>query len=197
MVRQGRASQGRARQGRMKARLGTAWQGPARRGTARQGEGKEQSNITEKFMTTDAKHHPLDIQALNKGDYITPTECEDITGLSRNDTQYQFRMQAIREWVYRESKRNGLPLSCGIVNGGLKIHTDAEAAEYHRQMQYEAIAKVRRSARRMVETVNRSKLTDGQAQSYDREVALAAMRCQSLRNVGKLPADEKQKEIAG
>ncbi len=147
-------------------------------------------------MSEQGKPHPFDVRSLQKGSFITVEELEDVTGLKKHQPEYVWALQTLREWIYRESKRNGYPLSCGIEGDQIHIHTDSEAAEYHRRLHYEAIGRMKRSSRRMVETVTRSGLTEAEQRQYDREVALAALRCQRIRQVGQLPAAE-QKQITG
>lgn len=155
------------------------------------GEGMNMT-ATHPFDHSKANTHPIDVSTLDKGMFITPEECEDHCGKKRGSREYQFALQSLREYIYRESMRDGRPLSCGIKGDGVMIHTDSEAAEYHRAMNDQAVSALRRSSRRLAGTVDRSQLSAGEQSNYDRAVAVAAMRCQMIRKAGRLVAKEQK-----
>jgi len=144
-------------------------------------------------MSLDEKY-PVNVAELKKGDFLSPETCEMLTGKKRDNPRYQFAMQSIREFIYRESEKQGRPLSCGIDGDGLRIHTDAEASEYHRRLHYMALRGMRRSMKRMVSCVDRAQLTSFEVAEHDRETALAALRVQAVREACRIER-RKHKEL--
>jgi len=146
------------------------------------------------FDASKPNRHPIDVSTLDKGMWITPEECEDHSGKHRGTQEYAFALQSLREYIYRESARNGRPLSCGIRGDGVLIHTESEAALYHKALNDQAVAAVRRSGRRLQATVDRSQLTDAEKASYDRSLLVAVVRSQQVRKVGNIIAAKEREQ---
>ena len=146
------------------------------------------------FNADKPNRHPIDVSTLDKGMWITPEECEDHSGKRRGTQEYAFALQSLREYIYRESARNGRPLSCGIKGDGVLVHTDSEAALYHKALNNQAVAAVYRSGRRLAATVDRTQLTDAEKVSYDRSVLVASLRSHQVRRVGNIIAAKEREQ---
>lgn len=121
-----------------------------------------------------------DVKTLQKGTFL------DTTGLFANNIEMVRYVQAL----YKESERAGLDLSFAIEDGRIRVHTDREAAFYHKAAQEKAVRKIYREHRRLLR-VNRNALEDEDKRSYDRFVARSAIYQQSVRSAGRMKIEVK------
>lgn len=81
---------------------------------------------------SEAKRHPFDVEALNKGDTISAAEIEAAYGISREDKRYGLRLQQAKSFIERQAfVHRGELWTIHSVKDQLHICTDAEALEYN------------------------------------------------------------------
>ena len=93
--------------------------------------------------------YPLDIKALEKGDYIPPEMCEERTKCKdRNHKNYSLELEAFKERIDLELMRLGRNWTLRCRKDGIAILIDAEASE-HNEASFDALKRgllLRRSA---------------------------------------------------
>lgn len=77
-----------------------------------------------------AEIHPFDVNALGKGDWITPDQCERVLSISREHKDYDLKLLALAQVLerhWREVRDEQITLRCE--DGGIRILTDDGAIE--------------------------------------------------------------------
>lgn len=124
-------------------------------------------------MTT--TRYPMDVNDLNKGDYISLEDCELILNKKRDDDpdKYRLALLGLKDLIVRELTRSGRVLTVNIHHDGIRICTDSEAAEYNR-------SRFALSVRSMTEAtirnqhVDDAELTEEQRAAHRQELAKMA-----------------------
>ena len=73
----------------------------------------------------------IDVQHLQKGDYLSPIEIEEITGEMEGTREYQFALMQLRQEIEHGLRCLGRPATIKTEGSGLRVLTDAEAAVYN------------------------------------------------------------------
>jgi hypothetical protein len=98
-------------------------------------------------MLTEAKPYPFDVHALSKGDYITPAECERVSGVKRDDMKrYPLRLLGLKEALERQWYRErGETITTAVDHDGIRICTDDDAVVTNEQRAQQAKGALRRA----------------------------------------------------
>jgi hypothetical protein len=139
--------------------------------------------------------HPIDYDALQKGDYITPDVCEAILKLTRDTKRYPLRLTSLAQHIERELRIRGRPATVACRKDGISILTDSEAARHSVKWREQRVRGIRRDLRRLV-NVDVNHLSDCEKQDHDRELLVTGRMVQMIRTARKsLPAPEPHKRI--
>ncbi len=130
---------------------------------------------------TDPEIYPLDVRALVKGQSLTASECEKITGVPAAHPRFAFEMMRLREDIMRLSAQAGMPLSVRIHGCELIINTDSEASSYHAKLAKEGERSIVRNLHHLTRTVDVTKLTGPEREEHDRRLRLWGMKAARLR----------------
>lgn len=112
--------------------------------------------------TTEVRPYPIDVWKHEKGDWLTPEQCESITGVSRNAPRgkYQLRLLGLRQSIERawERERDEV-ITTAVEKDGIRILTDEGAVSTNERR---SIQRIRGLASDLAKQngVDRTKLTD-------------------------------------
>lgn len=74
--------------------------------------------------------YPIDFDAVRKGDEFPPEELEDIFGKKPGTDEFRFAVLGLQSLI---QERTGFTVK-GMSSGGLRVLTDAEAAEHNQRI---------------------------------------------------------------
>lgn len=77
------------------------------------------------------RRHPLDFDALKKGDTISLAELEDILSIRSDDPSFPLKRLALQQQIESEMDERGNPVTVATRKGQIVILTDDQAAEYN------------------------------------------------------------------
>ena len=77
--------------------------------------------------------YPLDIAALEKGDFIPPEMVEEYAKVPRNHPRYQLSLLALKDTIRKGLHRMGRIWTLASKNGGIRVLTDPEASLHNRR----------------------------------------------------------------
>lgn len=126
--------------------------------------------------------HPLNFDALQKGDIISAEQIESITQCQRSHRSYQLRVLALKEQIQRELRDRGRVVTIACRKDALHILTDAEAAEYNERAMGEYFRRAGRALYRKIH-VDQSQLTDEERKVHQRQIEVRNRQMQALRKV--------------
>ena len=118
------------------------------------------------------QYYPFDYDALTKGQYIQPEECERLTGKKRHERMYSLKVQELIDGIHRERNARGMPLVAKIQGDGISILTDEEAVSYVRARFRAGIRLAGRSHERAVVAVDVTALSEESKRKHDRNVEI-------------------------
>jgi hypothetical protein len=72
----------------------------------------------------------IKVEALRKGQYITPKRLEKVLNADSESQKYHLRFFELKKRIQKESAENGYPLLVRQEHNGLRIMTDVEALQY-------------------------------------------------------------------
>lgn len=124
------------------------------------------------------------ITTLQKGDYLSPTEIEQITGEVEGTTAYQFALMQLRSEIERALRSVGRPATIKAEGMRLRILTDAEAAQYNARHGELARFKLFRAFRRN-QAVDEANLSDADRQAHYRTLEVQGKYVQALRKIAR------------
>ena len=129
--------------------------------------------------------YPLDIKALEKGDYIPPEMCEERTKCrDRNSKAYGLELESFKERIDLELTRLGRNWTLRCRKDGIAILTDAEASE-HNETAFDALKRgMRRRARKNL-GVDPSLLPNERRQPHEHAVISQAMQLSAMKRVAR------------
>lgn len=138
--------------------------------------------------------YPLDIKALDKGDYIPPEMCEERTKCrDRNSKAYGLELESFKERIDLELTRLGRNWTLRCRKDGIAILTDAEASE-HNESAFDALKRgLRRRAAKNV-GVDVSLLPDERRRPHEHTVISQAMQLSAMKRAAReasLPAHKR------
>jgi hypothetical protein len=129
--------------------------------------------------------YPLDIKALEKGDYIPPEMCEERTKCKdRNHKNYSLELEAFKERIDLELMRLGRNWTLRCRKDGIAILIDAEASE-HNEASFDALKRgLRRRARKNL-GVDASLLPEDRRRPHEHAVISQAMQLSAMKRVAR------------
>lgn len=146
----------------------------------------------------DIQYFPLDFDALQKGDSISPEHLEKLTEKTRGTDAYNLAVLALRERIIRECKDREKHFTVAVVKGHLRILTDEEAAVYNMRTFRAAFRRQHRSLRMMANTVNTAALSDTQKKEHERNLIVCGKMLQAARSArAQIAATPHQRTTPG
>jgi hypothetical protein len=127
----------------------------------------------------DAQRYPLDYEALNKGDSISPARLQDILGLRSTHPRYQLRLCALRSEVERGLEAIGRRWTVAIRKGFLVVLTDPEAAVYNTRQFENRTRQMNRAHQRNL-AVDAGNLTQFEQVQHDRALVVQGVQIAAL-----------------
>ena len=140
----------------------------------------------------DIQYFPLDFDALQKGDNITPDRLEKLTERKRGTDGYNLAVLALRERIVRECRDRGKHFTVAVVKGTLRILTYEEAAVYNVRTFRAGFRRSGKSLRRLAK-VNTAALTDPQKKDHERNMIVFGKMLQAARSARAAIAAEPYK----
>ena len=139
-----------------------------------------------------AHQHPIDFDALNKGDIITAEQIERIYQVRQGTNDYRFAMQRLRDEIERE--RADLVTCCDQNN--VLICSDQKADEVLWQRHRLAVRSIGRNVRRR-HRIDMSKLdTEGAARAEHRGRVAASSYAALLKEQRRVAREARLREAA-
>jgi hypothetical protein len=127
----------------------------------------------------------LNVETLNRGDDITPEECERILGIDRDHEHFPLKLATLASQIIRESGRSSRRLSACCRQGGIHINTDFEASVYHAKLARTSERGLLRHTTLMRTTVRVSQLTATQRRQHDEALCRMATKVAALRRAAR------------
>jgi hypothetical protein len=128
--------------------------------------------------------NPLNVEALQKGDYLPPIEIEEITGEVEGTQEYQLALLQLRQEIEHGLRFIGRPATIKTEGAGLRILTDSEAAIYNARHGDLARFKLFRAFRRN-QAVDEANLSDPERQAHYRTLEVQGKYVQALRQISR------------
>ena len=119
---------------------------------------------------------------LVKGHTITAERLRELGVISGDHTgqKWQFRlMEAVRVLMQKYK------ISVRMVNGGLRVHTDGEAAEYHDRRAHNKMDGLFGQVRMLSTVVDPSKLSSAEQEKHTRSLTSWGFRAKALKSAIK------------
>ena len=147
-----------------------------------------------------ARPHPLDFDALRKGDVITIEEIERITGCKSDTTAYALKSMSLCEKIMVAKENHGDPVVAKVDKLAIRILLDHEAAVYCDGTFRAGLRKMGRGCERQSK-VDTRQLTSEQIAKHERRLEVNSRTLQGafMGRAGKLvfAAAKDSKQIAG
>lgn len=136
--------------------------------------------------------YPIDVERLNKGDYIQQSEVERLMGVNfeKDHKSFNFALMTLVKFIETTSKKLGSPLLCCSEKGGVRILTDSDALVHRSDRHKRNIRSLIRTAED-VGYIDGENLTNEEKSLHDRE-----MICQS-RIVQSVMKERKKLKLEG
>jgi hypothetical protein len=121
-------------------------------------------------------------KTLQKGDYISSTTVERITGEVYGTTAYQLALMGLQQSIEHALIRLGRRMTLKSENGGIRLLTDPEAAEYNAHQGELARHKLSRAFHRN-QAVNDGNLDFDERTTHYRTLEIQGKYIQAMRRV--------------
>jgi hypothetical protein len=121
-------------------------------------------------------------EQLSKGDYISPTEIEEITNTVQSTPAYQFALMGLKGQIEKSLRSLGRPATLKAEANGLRILTDSEAAVYNPRRSDLARHQLFLSHRRNLE-VDDTNLSETERQEHYRRLEVQGKYVSALQKV--------------
>lgn len=155
----------------------------------------ERKGLSMSNRITPTTKHPIDYDALKKGDYIAPEVCESILRASRDHKRYSLKLAALAHHIEKELKIRNKPATVACRKEGISILTDSEAARHCVRWRDQRVRGMRKDLRRLV-SVDVSQLSECEQKDHDKELLVTGRMVQMIRTARKaLPQAEPHKRI--
>lgn len=128
--------------------------------------------------------YPFDYEDFEKGDVISTDEIERVLCLSRNDPKFSFALLALRDKLLRGLRL--LQKNWTVTTEGMRLNilTDAQAADYNREMFERRLRGANRDHRRNL-GVDKSQLNAEQIQVHERALVVQSLKLAAMRRTRK------------
>lgn len=144
----------------------------------------------------EVRYHPIDFDALRKGDVITVEQLERITGYQYGTRKFDLAVLALREQITRELHDRNYPITVASENGSLKILTDEEAAAYNPQMFRHGFRKLLRAHRRLM-NVDATQLNSEQREALERNIVVQGKMISAARSSRQIALQSHKRATPG
>jgi hypothetical protein len=125
------------------------------------------------------ENYPIASEKVQKGQFIAPEDLPMRPCAPGSDT-YRLELLRMRDLIDNMMHMERRPVSIVCRGTRLYVLTDAEAAAYHRARSDQAVKSLGKQAQELRTKVDRSALLERQADEYDRNISLCALRYQSV-----------------
>ena len=115
-------------------------------------------------------YYPFDYDALVKGQYIQPEECERLAGIKRHERMYSLKVQELIDGIHRERNARGMPVVAKMQGDGISILTDEEAVTYVKARFRAGLRLAGRSHERAVVAVDVTALSEEAKRKHERNI---------------------------
>ena len=136
----------------------------------------------------------IDVHHLQKGDYLSPTEIEEITGEMEGTREYQFALMQLRQEIEHGLRCLGRPATIKTEGSGLRVLTDSEAAVYNARHGDLARFKLFRAFRRN-QAVDEANLSNPERQAHYRTLEVQGKYVQALKQISRQLSVEPVKRM--
>jgi hypothetical protein len=116
---------------------------------------------------------PIDFDAIQKGDALSPSQLEEITGKKQGTSAYAFAVMQLSQRIANECASRGKIFTIAIVQQHLRVLTDEEASVYN-DKQYRAKWRGMKRNHFNNMAVDASKLSDSQRSKHERNILVQA-----------------------
>lgn len=82
----------------------------------------------------EVKYHPIDFDALNKGDSLSPEQLATITNCQVGTTRYQLAVLRLCDQIQRELDDRGKQVTVAVKKGFVCVLTDEEASIHNNRL---------------------------------------------------------------
>ena len=128
--------------------------------------------------------YPIDTDTLKKGQYLSPEKLETITMYKAGTDKFALAVLAIRQFIERETEKNGRHLLCKQEGKGLRILTDSEAAKYKPKRFDNSLKGMFRQVKDMLR-IDTMQLTDDEKKKLERSTYIRSRLCTAVTNERK------------
>lgn len=141
-------------------------------------------------------YHPINFDAIQKGDSWTAEQLEVLTGFPANTKQYELAALGLRERIMRELEGRGRPATVAFDKGSLRVLTDSEACVYTHSQYLAGRRKMLRNLGRGLQ-VDRSKLTPEEAAIHDRNLIINSKEVVAMKKTRRLEIAAHKRQTPG
>lgn len=135
--------------------------------------------------------HPIDVNALSKGELLNHDTLEKATGKKRDTQEYAFAVMGLQHNI-----NSNTLMTAKITPDGLRILTDSEASEYNHGQFRQALGRtVRRHGKSL--QVDASQLSPEEQKKHERQLINQSRIVQAISTARKLHVTGAQKVLSG
>ena len=146
-------------------------------------------------MSTTSKH-PFDFDLLNKGDVIPAEQVESLTGLKREESQFNIELMGLQQRIQDELLIRGKPVVVRCDKGSLRILTDEEAVDYTQKL-FEQRRRQLGRAHGYAMRIEVSNLGDDMRISHERNIVVQGAQLAAMRDAKRLTLKAVQRKTPG
>lgn len=134
-------------------------------------------------MDYQTQKYPLDFDALQKGDVITPEQITEIFGIEPSDrSNYQWSLRSLARTIERQMQRRGRPVTVDIRGYSIHVLTDKEAIRANEDEYQAGWRRMKRRYKKMLE-VDVSNLSVEDKKVHARCVEIMSKQTQAAEKV--------------
>jgi hypothetical protein len=126
---------------------------------------------------------PLDIEKLQRGDFISPEVCAQLTQVPIASREYPLALLKLSRHIQDEGDRTGRCLPCRCHMDGIEVMTSEVATVYYNRRWEMSERGMATAHRNQLTRVNPRELSDADAATHQRQLALHAMQLNASRKV--------------
>jgi hypothetical protein len=92
----------------------------------------------------------IDVEKLQKGDYISPLKCADALNITPDDPQYDLKIMTLKQQIENELLAIGNIWTLKMECGGIRILKDSEATDYNQRQLEISVNRMKRAHNRQL-----------------------------------------------
>lgn len=146
--------------------------------------------------TNETAKYPIDFDALEKGTYLAPRQCEDVLLCSMRDNSYRGKLLTLRDEIKSRLAARGLNVVIRTERLGLRILTDSEAVAYGPKS-YRKLKKRLMNSHRDFCLLDRSKITPDEDTRYLKALHAQSFAIAGLRAKPTVPINVASRVLPG